>query len=108
MSPTKQVDEPRMRDARHLGLPLAQIAAIIGATAWAVWVLKGEAQTLGVRLVRVEYAMEVTGAKIDALTSAVDKGISTTQADAWIRLFRANLQAVEPKLVPTVPDLPPR
>lgn len=42
------------------------------------------------------------------LTRAVDLGVSTAQAEAWIELFRARLQAVEPRLVPTVPDLPAR
>lgn len=95
-------------EARRIMVPVATILSIVGATAWAVWVLQGEAQNLATRIMRVEYAIESTGKDVQALTLAVDTGVSHAQAIAWIDLFRARLQAVDPKLVPTVPDLPSR
>lgn len=90
------------------GIPLVAIPAIVLVGWWAqgarVEIVSAHAE---LRHEVEKMRMEVTR-DIRDLTRAVDLGVSTAQAEAWIELFRARLQSVEPKLVPAIPDLPKR
>lgn len=96
----------------NLPLMVTIAASAITGSAWLAWLLSGLANDLGRRIERVELTLQnstdTLSSRLQGLTSAVDLGVSTFQAQSWIELFRARLQAIEPKLVSTVPDLPAR
>lgn len=110
-------------DASKLVLPIGIVVTVVGSA----WYLRGAMATemevlrseritaftvmsenhVALRHEVEKLRLEVTRELRD-LTRSVDSGVSTFQAESWIKLFRANLQAVDPKLVPAVPDLPKR
>lgn len=99
-------------DGRRIVMPVWASVSIMGtllvSAAGVLISVDAATDRIVERVSAVEYGLKDVSRDIVLLTNAVDRGVSVVQAESWIRLFRANLQSVDPKLVQTVPDLPPR